>query len=117
MIEIIPLRASAAILLVCLGIGIYKYLIHSAFLSSLSKIPNAHPLSAITPLWMLWIRYQDREIGTVDAAHEKYGPVVRLGPNEVSISCVDAGIRTVHGGGFEKPRYYSFFMNYGYGKH
>ena len=39
---------------------------------------------------------------TVHAAHLKYGPVVRLAPYELSVNCVDAGIRTIYAGGFEK---------------
>ena len=41
------------------------------------------------------------------------GPVVRLGPNELLVNIVDGGIRTVHGGGFEKTQWYEFFMNHG----
>lgn len=39
---------------------------------------------------------------TVHAAHQKHGPIVRLGPNELSVNCVDGGIRTIYAGGFEK---------------
>ncbi|CAF9917960.1 MAG: hypothetical protein ALECFALPRED_000435 [Alectoria fallacina] len=44
---------------------------------------------------------------------EKYGPVVRLAPNEISVNSVDA-LRTVYVGGFEKHRWYlDVFANYG----
>ncbi|KAL8687113.1 MAG: hypothetical protein Q9218_006625 [Villophora microphyllina] len=46
-------------------------------------------------------------------AHLRYGPIVRLGPKEVSINCVDGGLRTVYAGGFEKPYFYDQFRNYG----
>jgi hypothetical protein len=40
---------------------------------------------------------------------------VRLAPNEVSINCVDGGIRTVYAGGFEKHEWYpNLFPAYGY---
>ncbi|KAL8777930.1 MAG: hypothetical protein Q9213_007643 [Squamulea squamosa] len=41
------------------------------------------------------------------------GDIVRLGPNEVGINCVDGGLRTVYAGGFEKPYFYDQFRNYG----
>ncbi|KAL8725371.1 MAG: hypothetical protein Q9166_007387 [cf. Caloplaca sp. 2 TL-2023] len=50
---------------------------------------------------------------TIHKAHLKHGPIVRLGPNEVSINCVDGGLRTVYAGGFEKPYFYDQFQNYG----
>lgn len=61
---------------------------------------------------MLWIRFRNVENDIVFQAHKKHGPVVRLGPNEVSINCVDDGIKTVYGKGFEKTPYYSFFANF-----
>lgn len=105
---------SAIICFILLNVIIYQFVVYPAFLSPLSKIPNAHILSAITPLWIYWKRYQNLEIETVDAAHLKYGSVVRLGPNDLSINCIDNGIRTVYGGGFEKSQWYNFFINYGY---
>ncbi|PGG99521.1 unspecific monooxygenase [Blastomyces parvus] len=51
---------------------------------------------------------------TIHEAHQKYGPIVRLGPSEISINCVDGGIRTVYSGGFEKHAWYSrVFSAYG----
>lgn len=43
---------------------------------------------------------------TVQAAHEQYGPIVRLGPSEISVNCVDGGIKSVYTGGFEKHEWY-----------
>ncbi|KAI9678808.1 MAG: hypothetical protein M1817_005867 [Caeruleum heppii] len=105
------LRTSLALLLLLLA---YRYIIQPCFISPLSKIPNAHPTSAISSLWITWVRYRHRQNRAVHAAHEAHGPVVRLGPNEVSINCVDRGLRTVYTGGFEKPDWYSFFENHGY---
>ncbi|KAI9838354.1 MAG: hypothetical protein M1819_005622 [Sarea resinae] len=93
---------------------IYRFLIYPFFLSPLAKIPNAHPTSPLSPLWILWTRYQCRENRTVNAAHEKYGPIVRLAPNEISVNSVEGGIRTVYSGGYDKHEWYSnLFDNYG----
>lgn len=59
------------------------------------------------------MRCRWKENQVIHAAHQKHGPIVRLGPNEVSVNCVDGGIRTVYGGGFDKAEYYSnLFLNY-----
>jgi len=93
---------------------IYKYFVYPAFLSPLSKIPNAHFSSSFSPLWILLKRYEDEENRAIHAAHVKHGDVVRLGPNEVSVSCVDEGVRTIYSGGFEKWSWYpNQFDNFG----
>lgn len=92
---------------------IYNYLIYPAFISPLSKIPAAHVTASWSPLWILWVRYTRVEVQTIHKAHLKHGPIVRLGPNEVSVNCVDGGLRTVYAGGFEKWSFYDQFDNYG----
>jgi hypothetical protein len=92
----------------------YKLIIYPIVISPLSKIPNAHWSAPFSPLWILWVRYRHTENRDVHAAHLKHGAIVRLGPNEVSISTIDGGVKTVFGGGFEKGDWYSVFDNYGY---
>ncbi|THX71840.1 cytochrome P450 [Aureobasidium pullulans] len=95
-------------------VAVYRYFILPAFVSPLSKIPAAHPTSSLSPAWILWTRWRGRENATVLAAHERLGPLVRLGPNEISVNCVNGGIRTVYTGGFEKGEWYSnAFSAYG----
>ncbi|KAL8898670.1 MAG: hypothetical protein Q9207_006587 [Kuettlingeria erythrocarpa] len=92
---------------------IYRFIIYPVYISPLSKIPAAHFTASWSPLWMLWVRYSRVEVQTIHEAHVKYGPVVRLAPDEISINCVDSGLRTVYAGGFEKPYFYDQFDNYG----
>ncbi|KAI4187931.1 MAG: hypothetical protein LQ348_003994 [Seirophora lacunosa] len=103
------------IILAVVGIAyaIYKFFIYPVYKSPLSKIPPAHFTASWSPLWILWIRYTSIEVQTIHKAHLKHGPVVRLGPNEVSVNCVDGGLRTVYTGGFEKTYFYDQFENYG----
>ncbi|KAK7178452.1 cytochrome P450 3A12 [Paraphaeosphaeria sporulosa] len=99
-----------SILLVLLG---YRYFLYPAFLSPLSRIPNAHITVSVCPLWMWWKRRGGRE-GTrsIFAAHRQKGPIVRLGPKEVSVASVD-GLRQIYAGGFMKPKWYAEqFMHY-----
>jgi hypothetical protein len=74
---------------------LYRYIVFPALISPLSKIPAAHPTSPLSPAWILWKRWSGKENATVLAAHERFGPVIRLGPKEISVNCVDGGIRTV----------------------
>ena len=107
----IPAVAGYAVFLVLL----YKYLLFPTLLSPLAKIPNAHFTSCISPAWIYWKRYKGLETRTIHAAHQRLGSIVKLAPNELSVDCVDGGIRTIYGGGFEKPEWYpNVFTNFGY---
>ncbi|KAI4698489.1 hypothetical protein J4E81_005712 [Alternaria sp. BMP 2799] len=85
----------------------------------LRKVPAAHPLAHITSLWMHSVRWRGVENATLKAAHDRLGPIVCLGPSEISVNCVKGGIRDVYAGGFEKSsakdgyNWYAFFSNYG----
>ncbi|PYH41433.1 cytochrome P450 [Aspergillus saccharolyticus JOP 1030-1] len=90
----------------CVLVLIYKLILYPLFLSPLSRIPNAHWTAPISPAWIIWRRYRALNNRTIQAAHEKFGPIVRLGPSEISINCVDGGIKSVYTGGFEKHEWY-----------
>jgi hypothetical protein len=105
----LPWFAAAALGLACL----YKFLIFPIVLSPLSKIPAAHPVARVSSLWILWVRYRCLEVSTIHALHERLGPVVLLGPNELSVNSLKGGILTVYSGGFEKGDWYDLFANYG----
>ena len=86
----------------------------------LRKIPAAHPLAPFTSLWMSSIRWRKIENATLKEAHDRLGPIVCLGPKEISVNCVKGGVRDVYAGGFEKRdaksgyNWYGFFTNFGY---
>ncbi|KAF2206612.1 hypothetical protein CERZMDRAFT_52851 [Cercospora zeae-maydis SCOH1-5] len=92
---------------------LYRLILHPLYLNPLAKIPAVHPFAKISSLYMLWIRYWDRENATVFAAHEKYGAIVRLGPNELSVNCIDDGVRTVYGKGFDRHEFYRVYEDCG----
>lgn len=106
-----PVLVAALALLTILAT--YRYLVHPVFISPLRKIPPAHWSTPISPLWILYTRRRRNENATIHALHQTLGPLVRLGPAEVSVNCVDGGIRTIYGGGYEKGDWYAVFMNYG----
>lgn len=94
-------------------IWLLKHL-QTAILSPLSQIPNAHFTTPYSNLWLFWHRANDTEHKARHDAHKKYGPVIRIAPRELSINCLEDGVKTVYGGGFEKGEWYSMFLNYGY---
>lgn len=97
-------------LVVCLA---YHFYIYPAFISPLSRIPNAHWSAPISPLWILLQRFGHHENRTLVTAHQRRGPFVRVAPNEVNVDDVDA-VKQIYLGGFEKPEWYGVFDNYGW---
>ncbi|KAM0820051.1 putative Cytochrome P450 [Seiridium cardinale] len=104
------IAATATLLLA--AATLYRYILYPVILSPLAKIPNAHWSSSVSPSWILWIRFQSRENKALYEAHQEHGPIVRLGPNEVSINDVES-VKTVYQGGFDKHEWYSVFNNFG----
>lgn len=82
-------------------IGLY-YLIPYFQRSSLRNIPGPF-IAAFSNLWLLWqCRLTIRSL-SVDSAHKKYGKIIRIQPDHISIAD-DAAIPLVygHGNGFLK---------------
>jgi hypothetical protein len=105
-----PLALAVIFFLFCYVM--YKYCLYPAFISPLAKIPNAHWTSSFAPCWILWKRFCGRELPSAYDAHQRLGPIVRVGPKDLSISCYSEGVRKVYGSGFDKPGYYDFFRYY-----
>lgn len=109
-VPLIPLIALISLVIS----AFYKLVIYPVFFSPLSPIPNAHWSAPFSRLWILSYRLVSRDTFAVHAAHQRKGPIIRLGPNEISVNSVDGGIRTVYAGGYEKGDWYlNVFSNYG----
>jgi benzoate 4-monooxygenase len=69
---------------------------------SLLKVPGPWP-AALSNLWLMYQCRRGRRYQAVDALHKRYGKVVRIQPNHVSIAD-DAAINVIygHGNGFLK---------------
>jgi len=66
-----------------------------------SPVPSAIPgpfIARLTSKWILFVDLSGYRGRTVDALHKKYGPVVRLAPNELSFSALPC-IRAIYGAG------------------
>ncbi len=91
---------------------LYRYIVYPAVLSPLAGIPTAHWSCSVSPLWILWARYNSRENRTLYQAHREHGPVVRVGPEELSVNSLE-GVKAIYQGGFDKHQWYAVFQNYG----
>ncbi|CAG8126418.1 unnamed protein product [Penicillium salamii] len=89
------------------------YFLVRGFFSPLSNIPGPW----YTRFTSLWIKYQEftanrRE--SVHHMHKVYGPVVRLSPNEISFTSLEA-IKEIYasgGSGYDKTEYYDLFRQF-----
>ena len=93
---------------------LYHCLLYPSRVSPLAKVPSAHWSSPFVPWWILWKRYKQQELLAATEAHQRLGPIIRLGPEDLSVSSYEDGIRLIYGGGFEKPAYFDFFSHYGF---
>ena len=98
-----------ALALVFLGVRLFMRV-----RSPLAKIPGP-PITAISSIWLKFQEFIGRRRIFIHQLHLQYGPVVRLGPNEVSFSSLDAAkeIYVSDGSGFDKTEFYDAFMQFG----
>lgn len=80
--------------------------IYRIFFHPLRHIPG--PLrTKCSSLWFLYHQYIGDQCTAIHTLHNEYGPVVRVGPNDIDIAKNDAlGPIYVDHGGFDKSEYY-----------
>lgn len=94
------------------------YVAYVCLLHPLSRIPSIHwsvPLSSCYTLYLIYSRSRRIVLYDAHTGRQRLSqslPVLRVGPNEVSIMSSE-GIRLVYGGGFERPSWYEVFKNFG----
>ncbi len=89
--------------------GIYR-----AFISPMSKIPGPWH-SLLTNAWLVYQEFTSMRRSYIHELHQRYGPVVRLGPSQVSFITREAikEIYTSEGSGYDKTEFYTLFMQFG----
>ncbi|RKL28104.1 hypothetical protein BFJ72_g12688 [Fusarium proliferatum] len=82
--------------------------------SATAKVPG--PLiSNFTSLVLKWHELNANRTVYIHELHRKYGPVVRIAPNEVSFTSIDA-LKEIYGSGgsgYDKTEFYDLFQVYG----
>lgn len=89
-------------LLTLLFVPVLYYLLPWLRNKSIRDIPGAR-VAALSNLWLLYQCRRGRRYIAVDEAHKKYGTLVRIQPNHVSVAD-DQAINSIygHGNGFLK---------------
>ena len=90
------------------------YSIIRALLSPLRHVPGP-PVSLFTSAVLRYHELRCHRTRYVHSLHEKYGPVVRLAPDEVSFSSA-AAVKEIYntaGSGYDKTAFYDLFTVYG----
>ncbi|KAL4898949.1 hypothetical protein BDW74DRAFT_120642 [Aspergillus multicolor] len=87
-------------------LSIFK-IIRIAYFSPLKRIPGPW-YASLTGLRLSWAVFANNRIHYVHGLHQKYGPIVRIGPREIDVADPDAG-REIHrmGSGFTKAPFYA----------
>jgi unspecific monooxygenase len=76
--------------------------IHRNHNSSLNDIPNAHFSVPYSRLWLLSVRWRKMGNRSRIHFHRRLSPVFRIGPRDVSVNCIDDGVRTIYSSKFDK---------------
>src|ERR1700761_1764351 len=107
----LQLPAAGVALLLCFLI--FKYILEPLYFSPLSRIPGSK-LYALTKWRLALDEWHGKRTSRIHALHLKYGPVVRIGPNEIHFNSPTA-LRTIYGAGsgFERTDFYRMFDAYG----
>jgi hypothetical protein len=105
-----PERLIAPALVVILFLG---WIIISP-LFKLPEIPGPKTY-AVTQWQLAYDEWKGIRTRTIHQIHQKYGPVVRVGPNEISCNSLSA-LKTIYGAGsgFERTSFYRMFDVYGH---
>ena len=87
--------------------------LYQRIFSPLAKVPGTWH-SRLTSFWLMYQEFTSNRRVYIHDLHKKYGPVVRLSPNEVSFTSLEAlkEIYTSGGSGYEKTEFYSLFMQF-----
>ena len=69
---------------------------------------------ALTSYRLTFDAFRARMVNSINSLHQQYGPVVRIGPDQVSFNSLSA-MRTIYGAGsgFERSKFYRMFDVYG----
>lgn len=102
-----------ALSLALLGVAVHFFVYEPLFLSLRSRIPGPK-LFALTKWRLAYEDWRGTRTRTIEALHKQYGPVVRIGPNEVHFNSL-AALRTIYGAGsgYERTNFYRMFDVYG----
>ncbi|KAF6802045.1 cytochrome P450 oxidoreductase [Colletotrichum sojae] len=91
-------------------IALVLWLVYQRYLSPFAGLPGPY-WASLSRAWIAWHSHKGDLHVIMMRTHEKFGPLVRIGPTEVSISDLNA-IKTIYGAGskFRKSDWYSVWQ-------
>lgn len=98
----------AALGFLSLGLSMHRFIF-----APLSKLPGPG-YSLFTDLYLMYKEFTGQRRPYIHELHKKFGPVVRLGPNEVSFTSMEA-IKEIYqsgGSGYDKTEFYTLFRQF-----
>ncbi|KUJ21876.1 cytochrome P450 monooxygenase [Mollisia scopiformis] len=99
---------------IALSISWLELCIHRAIFAPLSKLPGPW-YSLFTDLYLMYKEFSGQRREYIHELHKTYGPAVRLGPNEVSFTSLEA-LKEIYqsgGSGYDKTEFYTLFKQFG----
>jgi hypothetical protein len=98
---------------VFLSLAIYRYIVHPLYVHPLSRI-SGPPLYALSRWRLAYEDWKGCRTRTIHGLHQRYGPAVRIGPNEVHFNSLSA-LKSIYGPGssFGRTDFYRMFDVYG----
>ncbi|KAL3471436.1 cytochrome P450 [Aspergillus californicus] len=99
-------------LIICLGALGYHYIVYPVYHGPFSHIPGPW-LSKITGRHLVWHELFLRRNDQIFTWHQQYGPIVCIGPNEVSTATLQDTHKIYSSTSrWEKSSYFDYFMGY-----
>jgi hypothetical protein len=88
-------------------------LLYRLLRSPLTKLPGPFH-TRFTAAWLKYKEFNGDRRAYIHNLHQEFGPVVRLGPNEVSFASAEAikEIYTSGSSGYEKTEFYNLFKQF-----
>ncbi|KAF2018040.1 benzoate 4-monooxygenase cytochrome-like protein P450 [Aaosphaeria arxii CBS 175.79] len=77
------------------GLYVFSVVTYRLTLHPLAKYPGP-PLARVTDIYLTWYAYRGSRHLCYQRAHERYGPVVRIGPNQLSFKSTTA-LKSIYG--------------------
>ncbi|KDR80199.1 hypothetical protein GALMADRAFT_242488 [Galerina marginata CBS 339.88] len=105
------LNLSSLALLLPLGIVLVHLIPYLLDPHGIRQYPGPF-LAKFSDLWLGWVSKDGHRSEVVHSMHQKYGPIVRIAPNHVSIAEPDAlSVVYAHGNGALKSEFYDAFVS------
>jgi len=95
LLQILPLS-------IAFSVSIIGYVIYQRFFHPLSKFPGPF-LASLTDLWKIYNLASHRAPEMMQDLHDRYGQIVRIGPNDLSFTSKDA-VAAIYKSGRSMPK-------------